>query len=441
MQARQRNSNGHLLLAAFAAFCTYFCMYAFRKPFNAGTYAEHELWGLGLKSLLVTSQISGYMVSKFIGIKVISEMPPQRRAWAILGLIALAELALVGFAVVPIPFKVVMLFLNGLPLGMVFGLVLSYLEGRQQTEALSAALCASFIVSSGVVKSVGRWLIEDWGVSEFQMPMLTGLLFTVPLMISVYLLQRTPAPDARDLELRQERTQMHKAERRQFLKAYWPGLFLLVAAYVALTIIRTIRDDFGVEIWSEMGVTETPSVFARSETVVGICVTLLSALSIWIVNNLWAIRITITLMCVGFLLTIASALLQMTDSITPFQFMVICGVGIYIPYVAYHTAVFERLLAASRHRGNLGFLMYLADSIGYLGYCFVMLRMSLVGSQAVLPFFLNSLLLAGGISIVALLAAMIYFQRTLSREHQAFPLACAVPDQPVSTTADAAVSS
>ena len=48
------------------------------------------------------------------------------------------------------------MFLNGLPLGMVFGLVVSYLEGRRQTEALAAALTASFIVSSGVVKSVGR---------------------------------------------------------------------------------------------------------------------------------------------------------------------------------------------------------------------------------------------------------------------------------------------
>ncbi len=36
--------------------------------------------------------------------------------------------------------KVIMLFANGLPLGLVFGLVLAYLEGRRQTEALSAAL-------------------------------------------------------------------------------------------------------------------------------------------------------------------------------------------------------------------------------------------------------------------------------------------------------------
>ena len=50
------------------------------------------------------------------------------------------------------------MFINGLPLGMVFGLVMAYLEGRRQTEMLAAVLCASFIVSSGFVKSVGKWL-------------------------------------------------------------------------------------------------------------------------------------------------------------------------------------------------------------------------------------------------------------------------------------------
>ncbi len=73
---------------------------------------------------------------------------------------------------------------------MVFGLILGFLEGRKQTEALSAALCASFILSSGFVKFVGSWLLSI-GVSEFAMPMLTGLFFVLPLLASVFLLQMT----------------------------------------------------------------------------------------------------------------------------------------------------------------------------------------------------------------------------------------------------------
>lgn len=57
-----------------AAFGTYFCMYAFRKPFTAGTYAGINLWDIHYKTILIISQVFGYMFSKFIGIKVISEL-------------------------------------------------------------------------------------------------------------------------------------------------------------------------------------------------------------------------------------------------------------------------------------------------------------------------------------------------------------------------------
>ena len=197
-------SKSSIWLAATAAFCTYFCMYAFRKPFTAATFElqpafivgfrsaiDESVWTLGFKTLLILSQVSGYMLSKFVGIKVVSEMKPNRRAVSIISLIAVAELALVGFAYVPLGLKPLMLLLNGLPLGMIFGLVLSFLEGRKHTEALSAVLCASFIVSSGAVKSIGQWLIQDMGVPEFKMPMVTGILFFVPHDPSFFLFPST----------------------------------------------------------------------------------------------------------------------------------------------------------------------------------------------------------------------------------------------------------
>ena len=164
-QKSPSHSGWSTFIAAFAAFCTYFCMYAFRKPFTAGTYVDPSDPELSFKSLFVLSQLCGYMLSKFIGVKVVSEMPAGRRAVTMVALMTIAELALFGFATLPLPGKVVMIFLNGLPLGMIFGLVLAYLEGRKHTEALAAGLCASFIVSSGVVKSVGRWLIDVQGMS------------------------------------------------------------------------------------------------------------------------------------------------------------------------------------------------------------------------------------------------------------------------------------
>ena len=131
-----------LLIAAAAAFCTYFCMYAFRKPFTAATFDGQQVFGTALKTVLVISQLAGYMLSKFIGIKVVSEALPERRAITIVGLIAVAQTALVGFAFLPLQLKFLMMFLNGLPLGMVFGLVLSFLEGRRTYRSIvCGSLC------------------------------------------------------------------------------------------------------------------------------------------------------------------------------------------------------------------------------------------------------------------------------------------------------------
>ena len=407
-----------MLVAAVAAFCTYFCMYAFRKPFTAGTFEETELYGVGLKPLLVISQLAGYMLSKFIGIKVVSEMRAESRAASIILLIVAAEAALVGFAYMPLSLKPAMLFLNGLPLGMIFGLVVAYLEGRRHTEALTAALCASFIISSGVVKSVGRWLVQGVGVSEFQMPMWTGLIFLPALLVSVWVLQRTPSPDAHDVSLRSERASMDRASRRAFLSTYWPGLFLLLLVYVILTTIRTLRDDFGVEIWRDLGIDQTPSVFALSETVVAFCVVAVNALAIWIAHNLTAIRATMGLMAAAFMGVAGAALLQDAGRATPFAFMVACGVGLYIPYVAFHTTVFERLIAASSRPGNLAFLMYVADAIGYLGYILALMLANLFGTTGnMLPLFQISLIVGAGLSLVCLGAALWYFHRVLHEDN------------------------
>jgi len=51
---------------------------------------------------------------------------------------------------VPAPYNIPFLYLNGLPLGMVYGVVLGFLEGRKQTDALVAGLTASFIFCVGL---------------------------------------------------------------------------------------------------------------------------------------------------------------------------------------------------------------------------------------------------------------------------------------------------
>src|SRR5262245_41695094 len=83
------------LWAVTASFGAYFCTYAFRKPWTAATFADSSIWGIAEKSVLVVAQILGYMAAKFMGIRVIAEMPPERRVAWIVALIAGAEVSLV----------------------------------------------------------------------------------------------------------------------------------------------------------------------------------------------------------------------------------------------------------------------------------------------------------------------------------------------------------
>ena len=220
-------------------FVTYFCMYAFRKPFVAATFEQVQDWpfAIDFKSVLIISQVLGYTLSKVIGIKVVSEAGDKGRGWLIFGLILASEAALWLFAVVPTVLKPLAMFLNGLPLGMIWGLVIRYLEGRKTSEILGAGLCTSFILASGVVKSVGRTLIESFGVSDVWMPVLTGLAFLPLTGLAIALLALTPPPDLADRAERVVRSSMTRADRKAFFGAFKPGLLLLGAAFVVMRYI------------------------------------------------------------------------------------------------------------------------------------------------------------------------------------------------------------
>jgi hypothetical protein len=397
------------LWSVTAAFGTYFCMYAFRKPFTAASYADAEVGGVAFKTGLVTAQVTGYMVSKFIGIKVVSEMPPARRPLAILLLIAVAEAALIGYGLSPRPWNALWLFVNGLPLGMVFGMVLGCLEGRRVTEALTAGLCASFILADGATKSLGSWLLVQ-GVSEDWMPAAAGMLFLVPLGLFVAMLARIPQPTIDDQIARSERSTLSRRERWQLFHRYAPGLSLIVAIYLLITILRSIRADFAPELWRGLGEAAAPGRFTQTEVLVALGVVVINGALVLIQDNRRAFFGSLGVCAVGLLLLIVALVGLQCGRFSGFTFMVLVGLGLYLPYVAVHTTVFERFLAMTRDRGTIGFLMYVADAIGYLGYVVVMLSRGMFSvTDGFLGFFTQLGWLTAIVSLLLLVVAWRYF--------------------------------
>lgn len=353
------------MVSVGGAFITYFSMYAFRKPFTAAEYESMALWGIDFKILLIVAQVIGYTLSKFIGIRLISAMRAHDRIRYILSLLLVSWLALLVFAMVPPSFKVVAIFMNGLPLGLIWGLVFAFLEGRKQTELLAAGLASSFIVSSGVVKSVGLELILE-GVNIFWMPFLTGLIFVPALLLGVWMLSLIPPPSAEDKNARSERPPMSLQDRRRFFLNFAPGIILVTLIYMALNAYRDFRDNFAVEIWDALGYGEQPEILTWAEIPIAVVVLLLTAMLIWVKSNRKAFYLNYVIILSGGLFLMLTTYLFQQGHLTPVFWMISVGFGMYAAYIAYHAVLFERWIALFREKGNIGFLMYIADAFGYL---------------------------------------------------------------------------
>jgi hypothetical protein len=363
------------VFASLAGFATYFSMYAFRKPFAAATFGDVAGWHftLDFKIALVLAKLIGYALSKFIGIKVIAEMQRTYRAQMILGLIGASWLALIAFAVVPAIYKVPAMFINGLCLGMIWGLVFSYMEGRRTSEILGAVLCASFIVSSGAVKSVGILLIQLVHVPVFWMPAVTGLVFVPLLLLSVWGLTQLPAPSPADEAARVRRAPMTGREMRDFLHDYGLGLTFLVITYVFVTALRDFRDNFAAELWTALGYSNPAGVFTSTELVVAL-VALVALASIVVVrNNVRALTVIHCLLLLGLLLLGGSTLAFDAHMIGPLPWMIASGAGLYVVYTPFNAMLFDRMVAVSGRVANAGFLIYVADASGYAGSCVLLL--------------------------------------------------------------------
>jgi hypothetical protein len=400
-----------------AAFGTYFCMYGFRKPYTAAAFSSASFFGIEYKFLLIIAQTAGYVMAKWLGIKLVSEIKRGQRIKMLLALILTGELTLLIFGIVPRPWNIVCLLFNGLSLGVIFGLVLCFLEGRRNSEALIAGLCASFIVSDGVTKSVGTMLL-DRGVTEGWMPFFAGLIFLGPALIFIAMLSCVRPPSDADIASRSLREPMNAGTRWHFFKKYAPGLLGITLIYLFTTLLRSVRADFAPELWKGLGYRQTPKVFTQSELLVSLGVTIISGLAMFIFNHYKAFRFSLLTCFAGFAIVLVS-IFGLANGLGKFPFMVLLGLGVYIPYVAVHTTIFERLIAITKEKANIGFLMYMVDSVGYSAYIVLMLFKYLTpAGDSILFLFLQLCIYLGIAGGLIVLFCNWYFKNKLKNNAQ-----------------------
>jgi MFS family permease len=400
------------LYAAIAVFLAYTMIFGFRKSFTVATFDGLTIAGYGYKTVLVICQMLGYLLAKFYGIKYISELKRTGRGKIILTLTAFAWACWLFFAVIPAPYNIIFLFLNGFPLGMLWGVVFSYVEGRRSTDFIGATLAVSFIFASGFVKSVGAWLMVNFGISEFWVPFYTGLVFALPLLLFVYLMEQIPPPTADDVEYRAERIPMSKDDRRNFIKEFLGGLIACIIIYCFATIFRDIRDNFGAEMWKEMGYFNQPAIFSQTETPITLIVLLLIGSMVLIKNNFVALKTAHYFILAGFIIAGTCTVLFKAAYISPIWWMTLVGLGLYMVYIPFNAVFFDRLISTFKYASNVGFLIYIADSFGYVGSIGVLMSKEIFKVQLNwVTFFSNSVVILSILGSLITLFSLYYFSQ------------------------------
>jgi hypothetical protein len=248
------------------------------------------------------------------------------------------------------------------------------------------------------------------------MPFASGAVFVPMLLAAVWLLSQVPPPTAEDIASRTKRVPMDGEARRNFVRQFAWGLGFLVAFYILLSIYRSIRDDFQAELWDALGYGGKPEIFTLSELPVALVSLLCVGLLFLIKNNRTAFRTNFLVVAIGCLLTLLATVGFEAGVVGGAWWIILVGMGLYMPYILFNAVIFDRMIAVFKTAANVGFLIYLADSFGYLGYVGVQLFRNFgLAELSWLTFFTNLSYIMGIGGLVLITLAFVYFERKASK--------------------------
>lgn len=364
--ARKRLSDFLFILwAGGLALLSYSLVYALRKPFTAASFSDAEFFNIDYKVAVTISQILGYVISKFIGIKLISELKSEERFKFILTSVLLAEASLILFGLLSTPYNVAAMFLNGLSLGCMWGVIFSFIEGRRMTDILASLLGVSMVISSGTAKSVGLYVMNHLHVSEFWMPALIGAVALPLLLLLGYALNKLPEPTKEDIAMKSERETLNGKQRWELFRSYMPFLTMLFVANIAIVILRDIKEDFLVNIIDVSAF--SPWLFAQIDSVVTLIILVIFGLMVLVKDNLKALSVLFGLIITGMIVMSVVSFGQERMQLSPVIWLFIQSLCLYIAYLTFQTIFFDRFIACFKIRGNVGFFIVTTDFLGYTG--------------------------------------------------------------------------
>ena len=179
----------------------------------------------------------------------------------------------------------------------------------------------------------------EMGVNELTMPFVIGSLAFPLLLIGIYSLTKTPEPNKDDINLRGKRKPITWKESKSIVSLYrWPLCYMFII-YIVLTVLRDIRDNFAVEIWAELG-QYSSFIYTTAELPIAFLVLIFLGILYLIKDNHLALLINARIMLGGALIMILSTILFLVNNYSPIIWMVVTGLGIFLPYILLNGILF-----------------------------------------------------------------------------------------------------
>lgn len=407
-----------ILWAGGAALLSYSLVYALRKPYTAATFDGLDVAGMDYKVVVTFVQILGYVLSKFMGIKLISELKREERLRFILMSVVMAELSLVFFGLLSAPYNIAAMFLNGLSLGCMWGIIFSFIEGRRVTDILASLLGVSMVISSGTAKSFGLYVMENWHVSEFWMPALIGGIALPLLALLGWALNRLPDPTPEDIACKSERKPLNGAQRWALFRSFMPFLLMLFVANIVLTVLRDIKEDFLVKI---VDVSDySPWLFSQIDSVVTVIILMLFGAMVLVKDNKRALTVLLASLigCMAVMAVVSFGYEAIPLSTVAWLF--VQSLCLYVAYLTFQTIFFDRFIACFKIVGNVGFFIVLNDFLGYVGTLLLLSLKESFAADIDWHYFYN--MMAGCVGVVcccSFAGSLVYLQRRYRRMQSA----------------------
>lgn len=138
------------------------------------------------------------------------------------------------------------------------------------------------------------------------------------------------------------------------------------------------------------------------------------SLIVFIRNNRLALNIIYVITVLGGLLMIFSTLLYVFGYISSIFWMILSGLGLYMGYIPF-TYLVERLIASLKVVSTTVFLIYLADSFGYLGTTVVFLVKNFSNWDiSWTSMVVRTSIIVGVISVLTIVLIYRYFRKQLN---------------------------